>query len=132
MRVDSAGLFGADRPANRQATEEARQRGIPLGGHRSRLFRRSDAEGDSLILVMTRSQRRQLIREFAVDDGRIELLGDFDAEDPPYREILDPYGKSDEEFRRVFSQIDRSVNGLLDIWSAQGGPQGGPAAGSGA
>lgn len=127
IQIESAGLFGAGRPANRQAAASAGHRNISLEGHQSRLFRHSDSEGDSLILVMTRSQRRQLIREYAVESERIELLGDFDTEDPPYREILDPYGKSDEEFDRVFSQIDRSVDGLVQCWGSQGGaPQGGP------
>lgn len=132
IQIESAGLFGAGRPANRQAAAAAGHRAISLEGHQSRLFRRSDSEGDSLILVMTRSQKRELIREFAVESRRIELLGDFDTEDPPYREILDPYGKSDEEFDRVFSQIDRSVDGLLQVWRSQGAPQGGPESSIGA
>lgn len=93
------------------------QRGHDLSGHRSRLFGAADSMRADFVLVMTHRQRAQLVSEFGVRPDRIELLGDFDQEDPPHREILDPYGKSDEVFEDVFSQIDRSVDGLLAAWS---------------
>ena len=114
--VDSAGLIGPGRPANQQASAVAVQRGHDLTGHRSRLFGTADSMHADLILVMTHSQRAQLVSEFGVRQDRIELLGDFDQEDPPHREILDPYGKSEAVFVEVFSQIDRSVDGLLAAW----------------
>lgn len=116
VSVDSAGLIGPGRPANQQGTAIALERGLDLSDHRSRLFLASDTGRAELVLVMTRRQREQLIHQFGVRDERIELLGDFDAEDPPFREIADPYGKSDEEFRRVFTQIERSIDGLRALW----------------
>jgi protein-tyrosine-phosphatase len=75
-----------------------------------------------LVLVMTHNQRVRLVTEFGVPKERIELLGDFDIEDPPYREILDPYGKSDAVFAEVFSQIDRSIGGLFAAWTPEKEP----------
>lgn len=72
---------------------------------------------------MTRAQRQQLLVEFGIPEDRVELLGDFDMEDPPRREIPDPYGKPDEEFRNVFSQIERSVTGLCAIWLMREAPK---------
>ena len=117
--VDSAGLIGPGRPANRQGAAIALERGLDLSGHRSRLFLASDSARADLVLVMTRRQREQLVNEFGVPVERIELLGDFDAEDPPFREIADPYGKSDEVFTRVFLQIERCVDGLCACWTEQ-------------
>ncbi len=116
ISVDSAGLIGPGRPANAQGSSIALARGVDLAGHRSRLFERAEAGQADLVLVMTRSHQDQLLHEFGVSPDRIELLGGFDLADPPYLEIADPYGRSDDEFRRVFSQIERSVDGLCHHW----------------
>jgi protein-tyrosine phosphatase len=116
VEVDSAGFIGPGRPADRQAAAIARERGLDLGAHRSKLVGAADVGRAALCLVMTRAQRDQLLGEFGVQGDCVELLGDFDVEDPPRREIPDPYGKPDEEFRRVFGQIERSVTGLCATW----------------
>lgn len=118
--IESSGFIGPDRPANDQGAAIARTRGIDVSNHKSKLFHRRDAERAGLVLVMTRHQRDRLIAQFGVPAERIELLGDFDIDDPPYREIGDPYGKSDDEFRRVFGQIERSLDGLRASWSRAG------------
>jgi protein-tyrosine phosphatase len=117
IEVESAGFIGPDRRANNQAASIALERGLDLSNHRSRLFQRTDAERADLVLAMTRTQRELLIQQFGVTRGQVELVGDFDVEDPPYREILDPYGRSDEEFRRVFLQIERSIEGVCASWA---------------
>lgn len=122
--VASAGLIGPDRPANAQASRVALQRGHDLSGHRSRLLAAADPLQVSLFLVMTHDQRDTLLKQFGIRRERVELLADFDAEDPPTREIEDPYGRSDDEFRRVFDQIDRSVRGLVSIWAEPRVPSG--------
>lgn len=123
VEVDSAGFIGPDRPADPQAAAIARERGLELGAHRSKLVGAADVRRVDLCLVMTRAQRDQLREEYGVPAGRVELLGDFDVADPPHREIPDPYGKPNEEFRRVFGQIERSVAGLSVIWPSRKAPQ---------
>lgn len=120
IEVVSSGFYGPDRTANEQGAALALTRRIDLSNHRSRLFQPVDATQSDLVLVMTRSQRAQLIRQFGVPPDRIELLGDFDPEDPPYREIVDPYGQPDDVFRKVFDQIERSLDGLRSAWAGQG------------
>lgn len=117
VQVDSAGFIGPGRPANQQGAGIALEFGLDLSNHRSRLIRDTDARHASLLLVMTKAQREQLVSEFGIARNSIELLGDFDTDDPPYREIPDPYGKPDSEFRRVFAQIQRSADGLCSIWA---------------
>ncbi len=120
IRVDSAGFIGPGRPANSQGAAIALTLGLDLGVHRSKLVNPADLARANLVLVMTRRQREQLLSQFGVEAQRVELLGDFDIEDPPLRDIDDPYGRSDAEFRRVFAQIDRSITGLSALIAAQG------------
>ena len=118
MIVSSAGFYGPGRPANDRGASVARGRGISLDGHCSQMLNLAEVTQTDLALVMTRHQRRALARQFRTEPPRrIELLGDFDPTDPVYREIDDPYGKSDEEFRRVFDQIERCMDGLMAIWA---------------
>jgi protein-tyrosine phosphatase len=115
--IESAGLIGPDRPANQQGLAIAMKRGLDLSGHRSRLLQRRDALASDLVLVMTHNQRDCAIQQFGSRAECTELLGDFDTANPPGREISDPYGKSDDEFDRVFTQIERSIKGLCASWS---------------
>jgi protein-tyrosine-phosphatase len=115
--IESAGLIGPDRPANQQGIAVAMRRGVDLSGHRSKLVRQGDALASDLVLVMTHALRDYLIQRCGSPKACTELLGDFDIDNPPYREIPDPYGKPDAEFERVFTQIERSVKGLCESWS---------------
>ncbi len=114
VEVDSVGFIGPGRPAHDQAKASGARRGADLSRHRSRLFVPDDARAD-LLLTMTRDHRDSLLRTYGVG-GRIELLADFDLDDPPAREIADPYGADEAEFNRVFDQIDRSLAGLVGLW----------------
>lgn len=114
VEVDSVGFIGPGRPAHEQAQSCGARRGADLTRHRSRLFLAEDAGAD-LLLAMTRDHRDLLVRTYGIAD-RIELLADFDLDDPPAREIADPYGADDVEFNRVFDQIDRSIAGLVGLW----------------
>jgi len=125
IEVDSVGFIGPGRAAHDQARAHALQRGADLSRHLSRQFSLTDARAD-LVLVMTREHLEALRRQFPLRD-RLELLADFDVDDPPAREIADPYGADDAEFTRVFDQIDRSIDGLvrqLRIAASRGPTQG--------
>lgn len=112
VMVDSSGFYGPDRPANELGARIALERGIDLSSHRSKLFGSNAWTAADLILVMTREHQRRLVKELRVAPELVELLGDFDVADPPEREISDPYAQPDDEFRRVFDQIDRSLEGF--------------------
>jgi hypothetical protein len=66
---------------------------------------------------MTRQHRNELVRRFAFPRRRIFFLGDFDPDDPPEREILDPWGTPAAVYQRIYEQIDRSVRGCVEILS---------------
>jgi len=112
IEVESAGFIGPDRPAEPRGLALAGQRGTDLSAHRSRLVRADDDTRFDLFIVMTRRHRDKLIRYFGVSPDRIALLGDFDSNGGPEREIADPFGKGDQVFEKSFGQIERSVREL--------------------
>jgi protein-tyrosine phosphatase len=115
IQVESAGFIDPGRPADGLGLSHALLRGIDISQHRSRLVLAEDAVRFDVILAMTRHHRNELIRRFAFPHQRIFLLGDFDGDDPPEREIPDPFGVTADVFQKIFEQIDRSVRGLAEI-----------------
>jgi protein-tyrosine phosphatase len=113
MRVESAGFIGPGRPVDRRVELFALKRELDLTQHRSQLLPARELARFQLILAMTRRHRSELIHRFRVPPGRVMLLGDFDPEDPPEREIPDPFGVGDATFKRILAQIDRSIAGFV-------------------
>ena len=115
--VESAGFIGAGRPANDSARRLARSRGLDLGGHRSRIVDPALVSRASLLLVMTAEQVIAAEREAGASPRKFEILGDFDPEGIPQRDIPDPYGQRTEVFERVFDRIDRCLASLVGEWN---------------
>jgi protein-tyrosine phosphatase len=115
IQVESAGFIGPDRPAEPRGLALAAARGVDLSSHRSRLVGPADASRFDFFLVMTRRHRDQLVGRLEVDPNRIALLGDFDTDGGPEREIADPFGLGSEVFEKSFDQIERAVEGLCDL-----------------
>jgi hypothetical protein len=61
-----------------------------------------------------------LIHYYGIPPERIALLGDFDSNGGPEREIADPFGKKDAVFQKSFGQIERSVLELSKALASAG------------
>lgn len=120
VKIESAGFIGPGRPADPRGSAIALARGVDLSRHQSRLIGPADAARFDLIVAMTRQHRTDLIRRFDLEPDRVVLLGDFTLQDGGPREILDPYGKPDHEFERVFDQIESAIQGLRQTLLARG------------
>jgi len=97
--VESAGTMafygGGASPGARQAM---RQLGLSLEGHETRPITPALLEGADLVIAMTEEQARA-IRSLAAGDDRVFLL------DPAGANTLDPFGGSDELYRKTAEQI---------------------------
>lgn len=115
IEVESAGFIGPERPADPRGASLALQRGHDLSGHRSRLILTGDAIRFDLVVGMTRRHLKEARRNLRIPHSQFVLLGDFDTNGGPTREIEDPFGRDDEVLERVFNQIERSVQGLSSL-----------------
>lgn len=107
--VRSVGLVGPGRRSPAPAREVAGDRGVDLGGHRSRLMQSEDVAWADLVLVMTQRHRTQLLRVFGAAPEDVLLLGDLDPEPIRRRAIRDPVEQPAEVFRQVYRRIDRCI-----------------------
>jgi protein-tyrosine-phosphatase len=111
--VEQGGFFGPDREAHDTALAVARDRGVDLTGHRSRLVTLKEAERAGLVIVMESAQARRITREFGVSASRILILGDLDPGPILTRKISDPYGERPEVFVETYDRIDRCIHALV-------------------
>lgn len=115
LQVSSAGLVQPGRPCPVEAREAARQRGIELEGHLSRLLPANLAQTADLIVVMEPKQADLIIREYLLDPEVVLILGDLDPDRRGPRAIRDPFGQSLAVFNEVYDRIDRSLIPLAAV-----------------
>ena len=105
-KVSSAGIQAlVNQPADVLAQEIAQTHGLDLSPHLGRQVEKSILEEYDLILVMEDHHRDYIRSRFPQVSGKVFLLGKWEEE----MQIPDPYKKSPDFFKEVYSQIDRSV-----------------------
>ena len=113
--VDSAGTGDwhvGDRPDHRTLTV-LRRHGLATA-HRGRQVRAEDFSDFDLLLVMDRSNLRD-IEDFWPRSGataQVALLGSFDPQGGE-REVPDPYHDELDAFEAVYAQVERCCRGLI-------------------
>lgn len=115
VSVSSVGLIGRGRPSPQNALYAARDRGIDLTSHRSRLIGQAVLQAHELIVVMDSAQRRTIITDHQVPSDRVLVLGDLDRPPIESRTIVDPYGCAPEVFSACFSRIERCLENLAAV-----------------
>ena len=105
-KVSSAGIQAlVNQPADGLAQEIAQTHGLDLSPHLGRQVEKSVLEEHELVLVMEDHHRDYIRSRFPQVSGKVFLLGKWEEE----MQISDPYKKSPDFFKEVYSQIDRSV-----------------------
>ena len=105
-KVSSAGIQAlVNQPADVLAQEIAQTHGLDLSPHLGRQVEKSVLEEHELILVMEDHHRDYIRSCFPQVSGKVFLLGKWEEE----MQIPDPYKKSPDFFKEVYSEIDRSV-----------------------
>lgn len=120
VSVDSAGFIGPDRSPPDAALRVARSRGTDHGDHRSKLLTSEMAAKADALVIFDRYNASRMKSAFPAQTGRVFWLGDFDPVWSGKRAIIDPWGKSDEEFDVTFERIERCVAVMLEALEETG------------
>lgn len=116
ISVASAGI-GAfpDYPAPPRVVEVAGEHGLDVTGHRSRLLDESLLDWADIVLIVESYMGEEISRQWPDQDlERIFLLGLFAPGGGPTGEIQDPFGGSVDDFKRCYSELEASVQGLFE------------------
>jgi protein-tyrosine-phosphatase len=115
LEVASAGLAAVDgEKASEHARAVMREAGIDLEMHASALLDEELVGEASLILVMSRQHREQLLRRFPAAAAKTFLLKEFAgiAGNP---DVADPYGGTIEEYRQIYEELRAGIKKIVQI-----------------
>lgn len=103
VHAESAGIAADDgASATRDAVRVMNERGLDIGGHRSRSFRALNLSDFDLLVALTPAIAQD-VRRAGVEPSKIATL-----------DIPDPYGKGLEVYRTTVAAIERDLNRLFD------------------
>ena len=108
----SAGIHAEDkRPASRHAVEVAKEHGINLSFHRSRLLTADIARNVSLILTMERRQTEFIKINWpdVLNVHELKQYGFPPGEEPADLDVADPIGHGIEVYRHAFGELKEEV-----------------------
>lgn len=115
LEVASAGLAAVDgEKASEHARAVMREAGIDLEMHASALLDEELVGEASLILVMSRQHREQLLQRFPAAAAKTFLLKEFAgiAGNP---DVADPYGGTIEEYRQIYEELRAGIKNIVQI-----------------
>lgn len=115
LETASAGLAAIDgEKASEHARTVMRPIGIDLAAHTSQLLDGEMVVKASLILVMSRQQRKQLLHLFPAAAAKTFLLKEF-AGTAGNPDVADPYGGSLEDYRQTCEEIYAAIKEIIEI-----------------
>lgn len=126
LEVVSAGLAAADgERASAHARTVMREAGIDLDFHVSAYLSGEHVAGASLILVMSRQHRAQLLHRFPGAAAKTFLLKELAgmAGNP---DVADPYGGSLEDYRRTYEELRAGIAKIAEILERGGESENSP------
>lgn len=107
-RVVSAGTWASEgRPASAYAVAEMDERGIDIGGHRSRSLNAELMEKADLVLVMTRNHAEALSVAFPDHEHKVYLLSEMVGQ---VYDISDPYGGTRLEYSYIAQELEQLID----------------------
>jgi protein-tyrosine-phosphatase len=114
IQVSSAGLYTIEgNTAEETAFIVAKENGIDLEKHRSRLLKPEDIQDNDLILVMERMHLEDIITAYPEAEEKVKLLRSFARNGAIKTDIADAYGFPLNTYRQCFKDIKESVEGLF-------------------
>lgn len=110
--VSSAGLHcGAGASPSRGSVAALREKGVDIGGHRTRPMTDALAASASMLVAMTAAHAAELRVRFPHAAGRVRLLAEFS---PCRRDVSDPFGLPLPGYRDCRDDIAAALPGLLE------------------
>ncbi|MDI3522694.1 MAG: protein-tyrosine phosphatase [Bacillota bacterium] len=118
IEIASAGLAAVPGSlATPQAMAVLREEGLDLTKHRAQQVSKDMLKEADLVLTMTRAQKERVVEEYPVARGKTWALAEvaaLEGVDPPGPgDISDPFGQSEEVYRRVRDEIKAALGPVI-------------------
>ena len=112
--ITSGGFLKEGRTPPVEALNAASARGIEHGDHRSSRITSDDLREADAVFVFDRFNVSDVKSLGGTRAERLFWLGDFDPEWAGKRAIIDPWGRTQEDFDAKFERIDRCLDSVAD------------------
>lgn len=113
IKVDSAGLFAFEgQLASKEAVLVMEEEGIDISNHRAKMVNKSLLESADLILTMSISHKRQLLREYGFIKNKVYTLKEYAYGSK--EDIQDPFGQSINAYINAKNEIKESIIKVLE------------------
>ena len=111
-KVDSAGVWAIDGlPPVENAINVLLQKGINISEHRSQNLSKQLLEENDLVLVMEKNHKESIVLSFPQEKEKVFLLSEVIGK---RFDIVDPIGKSIEEFRATADELESVLKDGFD------------------
>ena len=108
VKVSSAGVFAFDgQLVSKEAVEVMKSEGIDISDHRAKTVNKTLLESADLILTMSSSHKRELLRKFDFIKNKVYTLKEYvygSEED-----IQDPFGQGIKAYINAKNEIKKSI-----------------------
>jgi L-threonylcarbamoyladenylate synthase len=116
MQVASAGVSTAPgMPASREAVEAVKSMGVDISNHLSASVSRESLEAADLVIAMTQSHKYMLLARYPEFGHKVFTLSEIRPETGG--DVIDPYGKSREEYDKTAQLLEKALKGLAKMLS---------------
>ncbi|MEL6823818.1 MAG: hypothetical protein AAFP70_18835, partial [Calditrichota bacterium] len=121
IRITSVGtLQKENRQSPEFAIEAADSFGVDMREHRSKIITEDDIRSYGLLFVMDTELYDRVLERFPAAKDKLFFLGEMESGYPKTVEIIDPYGSKVGNFKKIYKQIIRSVDDLVDTMKQMG------------
>lgn len=111
IRVSSAGTMKLNSaPATTEAIQVMTERGLDIGGHRSRIINRDILDAHDLILTMENAQKGRIVAEYPGTRDKVFLLSEYAGASG---DIIDPIGEDINVYRSRATEIEKYLRIIL-------------------
>lgn len=118
IQVSSAGVSTVPgMPASQEAVEAVRRMGVDISRHLSAPVSKESLEAADLIIAMTRAHKQMLLARYPESGHKVVTLSEVWPETGG--DVIDPYGKSQEEYNKTAELLEKSLRGLAKLLSGQ-------------
>lgn len=113
LDVTSAGTFAFDgQEVSEEAVEVMKEENIDIATHRARIIHRDLVESAHLILTMSRSHKRELLKKYDFIRDKVYTLKEYAY--GREEDISDPYGRGISAYRRAKEEIKEALKEIID------------------
>lgn len=121
MDAESAGTWAMEgMPAAELSRQVCAENGLDISNHRSRPVELHLMKSADLVLCMAQEHKNDLLRVFPHFREKIFTLREFQTNSfMEFTSIMDPYGKSLEDYRETFAIIAREIRRIFPLLRQQ-------------